>query len=523
MRITQLGLTNFRAFKTTQTLNFAPLTLLFGANSVGKSSVLLALFYLQEILTQGDCSPKRIKALGSKYVGGFSSLVHGKALDNAIVLNVRYDKPTSESGSSYQQTAQFIEELLGQRHASQSAYLTISSPSEWANSVNIELEIRWHASSQSAYVARYSVWADDLFIAEAVSDEPQQHAVVHLINYQHPLLLSDTETANNVSHGQVFQQWLLEAGTSTPQTVSCPYTHHEYQHTLFEFESRCGALPKLGAALSTSLEADSPLNTARLNEVLSDLFVAPLDNLAKLLNDSLSIGPLRRIPDRYYGSDDYIQQMDWYSGEASWDAIQHADDRLISECNHWLGDEHLALGMALVKKHPSDQERFSLNGQPLAAPSLPSTDKVVLWDVHHHIEVTPADVGAGVAQIFPLVIAATQPRKGMVCCEQPELHVHPKVQVAIGDLLTQCQAGNQFLIETHSEHLVLRLLRRIRESEQQQLPSGYTPLTPADISLLYLESSDEGTQVINTQITDDGDLANDWPNGFFEERDEELF
>lgn len=523
MRIAQLALTNFRAFKTTQTLTFAPLTLLFGANSVGKSSVLLALFYLQEILTQGDCSPKRIKALGSKYVGGFSSLVHEKNLANAIVLNVRYEKAESESGRSYQQTAQFIEELLGHRQDPFVSYLSISSPSEWANSINIEFEIKWHTASQNAYVARYSVWADDVFIAEAVSDEPNQNAVVHLINYLHPLLRSDDEIANDVSQGNEFQEWLLEAGTSQPQPVNCRHTESEYIHSLFEFESRSGALPELGGVLSTSLESDSPLNTSRLNEVLSDLFVAPLDNLAKLLNDSLSIGPLRRIPDRYYGSDDYIQQMDWYSGEASWDAIQHADDQLINECNHWFGDDHLALGMSLVKKHPGQQEHFSLNGQLLVTPSLPATDKIVLWDIQHHIEVTPADVGAGVAQIFPLVIAANQPRKGIVCCEQPELHVHPKAQVAIGDLLTQCQAGNQFLIETHSEHLVLRLLRRIRESEHHKQPSGFKPLTPADISLLYLEPSADGTQVIKTQITSDGDLMNDWPHGFFEERDEELF
>jgi AAA15 family ATPase/GTPase len=50
MKITKLSLTNFRSFKETQTIEFAPVTLLFGPNSVGKSTVLMALFYLQEIL-----------------------------------------------------------------------------------------------------------------------------------------------------------------------------------------------------------------------------------------------------------------------------------------------------------------------------------------------------------------------------------------------------------------------------------------------------------------------------------------
>jgi AAA15 family ATPase/GTPase len=54
MRITKLSLTNFRSFTETQTIEFAPVTLLFGANSVGKSTVLMALFYLQQILAKGQ-------------------------------------------------------------------------------------------------------------------------------------------------------------------------------------------------------------------------------------------------------------------------------------------------------------------------------------------------------------------------------------------------------------------------------------------------------------------------------------
>jgi AAA15 family ATPase/GTPase len=53
MRITKLSLTNFRSFKETQTIEFAPVTLLFGASSVSKSTVLMALFYVQQILAKG--------------------------------------------------------------------------------------------------------------------------------------------------------------------------------------------------------------------------------------------------------------------------------------------------------------------------------------------------------------------------------------------------------------------------------------------------------------------------------------
>jgi predicted ATPase len=63
MRISKLSLTNFKSFKETQTIEFAPVTLLFGPNSVGKSSVILALLYLQQIIARGQANPTRIEAL----------------------------------------------------------------------------------------------------------------------------------------------------------------------------------------------------------------------------------------------------------------------------------------------------------------------------------------------------------------------------------------------------------------------------------------------------------------------------
>lgn len=57
MNITKLTLTNFRSFKESQTIEFAPTTLLFGPNSAGKSTILLAFFYVQHILDNGNCDP----------------------------------------------------------------------------------------------------------------------------------------------------------------------------------------------------------------------------------------------------------------------------------------------------------------------------------------------------------------------------------------------------------------------------------------------------------------------------------
>lgn len=62
-------------------------------------------------------------------------------------------------------------------------------------------------------------------------------------------------------------------------------------------------------------------------------------------------------------------------------------------------------------------------------------------------------------------------KKRLIAIEQPELHIHPRLQAAIGDLFVESiqKNGHRFIIETHSEHLILRLLRRIRETEKGKL------------------------------------------------------
>lgn len=88
MRITEIALTNFKSFKQTQRIQLAPVTLLFGPNSVGKSTVLMALAYVQQILQKGQCNPQRLDMLGGKFVGGFKNLVHGRALNSSITLSL---------------------------------------------------------------------------------------------------------------------------------------------------------------------------------------------------------------------------------------------------------------------------------------------------------------------------------------------------------------------------------------------------------------------------------------------------
>ncbi len=137
----------------------------------------------------------------------------------------------------------------------------------------------------------------------------------------------------------------------------------------------------------------------------------------------------------------------------------------------------------------------------------------------------------GISQMVPVVVACLMDPDGLIAIEQPELHIHPAIQVGLGDLFIEATQGSQpavgpersLLIETHSEHIMLRLLRRVREQTENELPPGVVGLTAGDLSVVYVENSAEGVRFRPLRVGPDGDFVDRWPHGFFAERAEELF
>lgn len=135
------------------------------------------------------------------------------------------------------------------------------------------------------------------------------------------------------------------------------------------------------------------------------------------------------------------------------------------------------------------------------------------------------DVGTGIPFVLPVLYAATS--KSFAMIQQPELHLHPALQSQIGDVFIEesnnCETTH-FLIETHSEHLLLRLLRRIRDTEKGKSISDSLKLTNEKIAIYYFDPQISGpTSVTGLPITPLGDFYTDWPRGFFEERNDDLF
>jgi hypothetical protein len=178
---------------------------------------------------------------------------------------------------------------------------------------------------------------------------------------------------------------------------------------------------------------------------------------------------------------------------------------------------------------------FSGVGTPVTYPSIPVKPNdapgpfpqfliaVHLLDDTLSAPVSISEVGAGIPQIVPVLAAGLRAQHSHI--EQPELHIHPRLQTEIGDFFLSCwnQMGHYSIVETHSEHIALRLLRRIRESQNAHIKHRDYDLSKNDVAFYYFNRVDGGTEIVHLRVSDDGEFLDRWPRGFFAEREAELF
>jgi hypothetical protein len=143
------------------------------------------------------------------------------------------------------------------------------------------------------------------------------------------------------------------------------------------------------------------------------------------------------------------------------------------------------------------------------------------------------EVGSGLGYVLPVLLAIGT--ADVAFLQQPELHLHPALQSELADALIvalsdeafggiQSKGCKQIIAETHSEHLLLRLLRRVRQTADPDRSVDPHSLGREDLVVLYVDPKPDGTSTVkHLRIAKDGEFIDRWPRGFFEERGKELF
>lgn len=209
-----------------------------------------------------------------------------------------------------------------------------------------------------------------------------------------------------------------------------------------------------------------------------------MEQLFLAAHSLVHVGPLRQPPDRAYRTKQPGSPGTTKSVIQALDHGQEVQERVSSALR--------AMGIA---------ENIEL--QRLA----PGYVGVVLREPATEREVNLADVGFGVSQVLPLLVElATCTPGSTVLIEQPELHLHPDAQGELADVLVSLAAERRvgLVMESHSEHILLRLQRRIAEGS----------LDPDSVAAYFVEDG----EVRLAAIREDGHISPESiPSGFFDE------
>lgn len=234
--------------------------------------------------------------------------------------------------------------------------------------------------------------------------------------------------------------------------------------------------------------------------VFVDVFTRFPQNLSLSFEEQLDkifyLGPLREYPQRSYTWSGEEPQSVGKKGEFIASAL------LASRNNNLSVEKYVAYWL----KELGLIHDFQI--QPIAENRSDYEIKVRRFPDSPEVLIT--DVGFGISQILPvLVLCYYVPKGSTIIFEQPEIHLHPSVQAGLADVFIDVIKNRnvQIILESHSEHLLRRLQRRIAEEHNH--------MTAEDAALYFCSIDDTGTSKLTSLELDTYGNINNWPQGFF--------
>jgi predicted ATPase len=223
-------------------------------------------------------------------------------------------------------------------------------------------------------------------------------------------------------------------------------------------------------------------------------------SLENTLSVLFHIPGLRGAPKRSYNSAFFNEQIkgtfDFYvaGAVAQW---QQNDKKIVSNLNKSLQLLELTSSVETNTKNANEIE-INVNRLPVTSRVRPKKSDMV----------NIADVGIGVSQVLPILVALIAAKEGqIVYVEQPELHLHPRAQIAMAELLAEAASrGVRVIVETHSSLLLLTIQTLIAQEK----------IANTDVGLHWFTRNDKGATEIQYVVPDEDGAYGDWPEDFSE-------
>lgn len=436
--LTHLHIRNFKAWKDTGPIRLAPLTVLFGANSAGKSSLGHLLLALQQTARSTD--RKRALHLGDTSslidLGTFTDCLHGHDLKQPLSFELGWTLPKALEVRDPLQAES--------RYQGDSMRLDVTLAANKAQQPEVQA-LRYSLSSGEKEVLGVALERDE----------------------KRKLNLTSTPSIFKMADGR---KWPLEE----------PEKFYRLSDTSMARYKNAGFL------------ADFALATEGMLERISYL------------------GPLRSHPKRIYqwsgDTPASVGQMGEYAVAAIL-AAQGEGRRL----NRQVGGHTKGFAEFIAAWLKDLGVIYDFAVRPVAEGRK---EYEVLVKTHAKApEVKITDVGFGISQVLPALVQAFYcPPNSTVWMEQPEIHLHPQVQAELADVFisaTQAREGGkprdvQLIVESHSEHFLNRLQRRVAEGT----------VKPEDVAVYFCRRTGSATELEPLKLNMFGEIEN-WPENFF--------
>ncbi len=440
----EITLENYRCFRERQTARLAPLTLLVGENSAGKTSFMAMIQLLLDMTYNGN-TPNFKR---SPYdLGSFDEIAHYRGGRGGRADTFKAGFRTNDI------------DFLEDQHYSQ--YHTSRFDVEFGRgSSSVPVPVYWRLSNQDAYIEAHfketnkssfprfyfgtstGSWQLNSDVQEGLFPfYGGVHNLLQKLNFVFPSLFVSSDEDS-------IERWLnAQKGTAEPNS-------EDWQKII---------------GLSQSFH---PHYFRQLRTFFAS---APVRSKPHRTYD-----PARLTPD---SEGDYIPMYManvFFENKKNWNNLQKSIEKFGQQSG--LFDE-----ISIKPLGKKGSEPFQLQIRKFGTDAKGPSRNLI-------------DVGYGVSQVLPIITELMHSRpSSMYLIQQPEVHLHPSAQAALGSLFCRIACPQQALVvETHSDYILDRVRMEVRD--------GDSNLKPEDVSILFFERKNLGAQIHSLRIDDQGNI-----------------
>lgn len=546
--LSRISIQNFKAFGKMVDVPIRPITLIFGENSAGKSSILHSLLFLNQMQHQPQDKLTDItytKAGGNSVdLGGVPQLKYDHSNENELVFIIEKcnQNPTKKqiemlNLDSTDIISYFFSFMFNFSDSNQLSKIVYS----FNNISFVSLHKYTQATNDS-----YSLLEMDIQLDSFI--ECLQHPIFKN-NMEYNLQNKEFSGKNSrqkqevsktgLSYSTFIDNQVKYLSTFKDQNTIIRITISLYSNNTNIFDTinlNRGRIRDLTCRIYSSdnqkianreLDHKDEYNnsTDDLFSALWNSFCIRFREMTETFKDISYLGPIRTIPTRNFDTLDSIAR-DPSTGSTAWEKIA-SSTKIRNDVNTWLfkfgtnkeiTTEQL-IETAQIRKFIANKLTVQQLTTAINSGTLSSRYLLRFYDTKKDLYLSHRDMGVGISQVLPVIVNCVANNNTNVLIEQPELHLHPRLQGDLADLFieTAVKGGqkNTYIIETHSEHIIRRIMRRIREDQHK--PANKTRITKEDVAILYVAAGPNGSTVTRLRLDDEGDLIDEWPHGFFEE------